>query len=439
MAKILIEPAKTKLVLSQQSALENKLNKLSQEVDNVRGAVRYKIAGQQNIVQCLREAAEQIFKESQSIQSMRSGLEQITARYEQTENGNISRIVAEQASLQNGGGGGVSGPSGGNDNEHSLADWLKALKDILPWIWGPAVPGIGFAWPMGSILGTLLNPGAVSGSAEVKSGVEIDLDDALEDWGPFKKLDKFTDAHSEKTGKMLYIDPKTGTRTVVDPNDKNAVEEFKKHNEGAIPVDVKVWGIGATGSIAAWNPKGTVSGSFWGAEGEVAVSKLEGEAEAHLGLLGIGASLGASYTAFSASEKAYLGSEDWNLYEEVKVEAGRLGVKGEVNFGLIDKEGNFNPSAYGGFEAEAIAGEISGKVGGNIGGMVDVGLEGSLNYGLGAHANAGYHDGKISLDLGVTVGVGASVKLEIDISGAVNAFGEAADNFVSGLKDFFSW
>lgn len=100
MAKILIEPAKTKLVLSQQSALENKLNKLSQEVDNVRGAVRYKIAGQQNIVQCLREAAEQISKESQSIQSMRSGLEQITARYEQTELENVGRLSAVQTSIQ---------------------------------------------------------------------------------------------------------------------------------------------------------------------------------------------------------------------------------------------------------------------------------------------------------------------------------------------------
>ena len=178
---------------------------------------------------------------------------------------------------------------------------------------------------------------------------------------------------------------------------------------------------------------------FGGVEGEAALHKLEGEAEAHLGLLGAGVSLSASYTAFSASEKAYLGSEDWNVYEEVKVEAGRVGAKGEASLGLVDKEGNINPSLYAGAKAEMIAGEVSGKVGSNIGGMVDVGLEGSLNYGIGAHANVGFHDGKISVDIGATLGVGAGVNLDIDVSGAVNAIGEAADNFFSGVKDLFTW
>ena len=173
-------------------------------------------------------------------------------------------------------------------------------------------------------------------------------------------------------------------------------------------------------------------------EAELYISKLEGKAEAHAGWGYVGASLGATYTAFSAKEKAYLGSEDYNVYEEVKVEAGRVGAKAEARAGIVDKEGKFNPSIYAGAKAEAIAGEISGKAGVKLGG-IDVAAEGSLNYGIGAHANVGFHDGKLSVDIGATLGVGGSVKLDIDVSGAVKAVGETAGKVWSGVKSWFGW
>ena len=92
---------------------------------------------------------------------------------------------------------------------------------------------------------------------------------------------------------------------------------------------------------------------------------------------------------------------------------------------MVDADGKFNPSLYAGASAEAIAGEITGAVGGKILGT-QVEASGSLNYGIGAHAKVGYKDGKISLDVGATLGVGASASVEIDIGGTVKAIGGQA-------------
>jgi hypothetical protein len=91
-----------------------------------------------------------------------------------------------------------------------------------------------------------------------------------------------------------------------------------------------------------------------------------------------------------------------------------------------------------GASAEAIAGEISGKVGAKVLGT-DVGVSGSLNYGVGAHANIGFSDGKLSLDVGATLGVGASVKLDIDVSGTVNAVCDGAKAAWKGVKGLFGF
>ena len=51
--------------------------------------------------------------------------------------------------------------------------------------------------------------------------------------------------------------------------------------------------------------------------------------------------------------------------------------------------------------------------------------------------------GKISVDIGATLGVGGSVSLEVDLSKTVNAVADGAKNVWSGLKSgakkFFNW
>lgn len=132
MAKILIEPAKAKLVLNQQSSLENTLNRLAQDVDSVRGALRFQIAGQQNITQCLRDAAEQISRESQSTQSMRSGLEQIITRYEQAERDNAGRVVAEKTAIQSTANVGGTQQTGSSENTEDTSNWWDNWGSVFP-------------------------------------------------------------------------------------------------------------------------------------------------------------------------------------------------------------------------------------------------------------------------------------------------------------------
>lgn len=454
MAKILIEPVKVKATLSRQAEIEKVLNELYQGTKDVRAGLNYKIAGQEAISARLNTVAEQIRKEADGIRAMRSGLEQIITQYEQTERTNLDRVGAEKASVRSTegagfGGGGGGGRGWGDDDEHShepneqvknLINKLIGLAKIFPFpgYVPPLISGLFLGYlgtlPFGEFLVT-------DGEIKNENKIKIDLKKALkEDGGFFKKVSDFEDKYQTKSSGMYYYDTKTGKVTTVDPDDKKAVEEFKKHNKGTIPVDVRMAGVGASGSISAWGVSGN-TGDAWawgGASGSVDVGKLEGEASAYLGVLGVGGTVGASFTAFTAEERAYLGTDDLQVYEKVSVSAGKVETKGQVDVGLIDKEGNFNPSLYGGVSAEAIAGEVSGSVGVKALGT-DIGLKASANVGVGAHANVGIHDGKISLDVGASLGVGASIKLDIDVSGTVAAVGDFVGNVSSGVKDFFSW
>lgn len=107
MANIKIEPSKARATLDRQQTLERDLRTLSQDVENVRSGLRYKISGQEAINARLREAVGQISKEFESAKVLRLGLEQIINRYKQTEKGNFDLIRAEKTSVQSSGNGGT--------------------------------------------------------------------------------------------------------------------------------------------------------------------------------------------------------------------------------------------------------------------------------------------------------------------------------------------
>lgn len=101
MARIYIESAKARTALSQQEALERALQALSKDVGGIRRGLNYKIAGRETIDARLRDAINQVNKEVNSTKALRMGLEQIIVRYEQAENSNTDRVVAEKTSAQN--------------------------------------------------------------------------------------------------------------------------------------------------------------------------------------------------------------------------------------------------------------------------------------------------------------------------------------------------
>ncbi|MCR5795346.1 MAG: hypothetical protein K6G61_08425 [Solobacterium sp.] len=239
----------------------------------------------------------------------------------------------------------------------------------------------------------------------------------------------FIKNHSTEDKYQSYYDPKTGKWTDIDQNNEDQKNKTKELFEHSLPVDVTLFGVGTGASWSSIHGEGEVKGKYGGASGSVDVNKIDANLGVNITQGNVNAKAGISYTAFTASGKAYLGGEDLNVHAEGEVVAGKVGAEAEASIGWMDSKGNFNPNAHAGVKAEAIAGEISGKVGVDTP-IGDVNVKGSLNYGIGAHADIGVKDGKITLDIGATVGVGGSIKLEVDVSKPIKAVGK----FVKSLK-----
>ncbi len=211
-------------------------------------------------------------------------------------------------------------------------------------------------------------------------------------------------------------------------------EEVERKGWGKVEKQVKLqeWKADAP-SAEVWGTSGKLEGDYGKLEGSVDVLKAETHADAYVGLMSAGGTIGASATAFTATGLAQLGNDNLGGYVTGTVTAGKVGAQAEGSIGIYDKYGNFKPNVKVGASAEAIAGEISGKAGVKVAGT-DIGVSGSLNYGIGAHANVGFEGGKFQVDIGATLGVGASVKLEVDVSGTVNAIAGAAKSALSKFK-----
>lgn len=179
------------------------------------------------------------------------------------------------------------------------------------------------------------------------------------------------------------------------------------------------------------------------------VLKREAAAELYAGLyyidpeskqkklrLAAGVSLGVSVSAFSADFERYIGGKYFGHYVKGDVAFGKAEVKGEAVIGLKDAKGNINPTVHGKLSAEAIAAEASLTKEVKFAGA-DVGVKGSINVGIGAHAEVGVKDWKISFDVGASFGIGGSVKLEVDLSGTVKAASGLAKSAWEGFKRWF--
>lgn len=445
MAKIYIEPAKARATLSQQMALERTLQALSQDVGGIRNGLNYKISGREAIDARLRDAINRLNKEADSTRALRTGLEQIIVRYEQAENSNTDRVAAEKTSVQTAGGASsiVVGPVPGTavGLKEGLKEWLKSeraqeLIRVLLRLGQTASPAAWYWGLLQSISSTFSLESSANGiTSKISGGIGYEEDETKVKFGTYKN--KLAAIDNDAAGSKFYWDPKTNKVTGVNPDDEKANKAFSKHNKG-LPVDVKLASVGASRSISALALDTELEKEYVGLSTKTRVGELKGELGGYIGLLGAGGTVGTSFTAFSTEAKGYLGTDDLQVYGKAGVTAGKVEAKGSFDVGLVDKDGKFNPALQAGASAEAIAGEISGTVGGKVAGA-DVSVTGKLNYGVGAHANVGYKDGKLSVDIGATLGVGGSVKLDIDLSGTVNAVADTAQNVWSGVKSFFKW
>lgn len=116
------------------------------------------------------------------------------------------------------------------------------------------------------------------------------------------------------------------------------------------------------------------------------------------------------------------GSEDYNVKCSTDISA--LAAAASAGVGATIKDGKVTVGAEVGAEANLV--DVKGKVGGTVGG-VEMGVEAGVKVGVAAKAQAGYTDGKLSAGVDVALGVGFSVKTEVDISAVTNALPEPVD------------
>lgn len=136
---------------------------------------------------------------------------------------------------------------------------------------------------------------------------------------------------------------------------------------------------------------------------------------------GVDAEIGASIAAITLAADGRFGLGANN---------NMLGVYGNAEGSALSAEAKaqFTASSgqiYGKASAEANLVEAKGSAGVSVLGT-DIGVSGSVKVGIGAHAEAGFVDGKLKVDVGAAIGVGFSVGFEVDVSGTVDAVCSAA-------------
>ena len=194
---------------------------------------------------------------------------------------------------------------------------------------------------------------------------------------------------------------------------------------------------------------GEIKGENGLASGEASYNVCHGEAEAHFkaGLYatkvdadgkvhyslepGIDAKIGASFSLLDAAASGKIGTDNLNIHGDAGVAVGKVSGEAQGQLGIVD--GKLSAHASGSLEAIAVEGHVSGGV--NIAG-VDAKATASVNVGIGAHADIGYHDGTFHVDVGASLGLGASVKVDIDVGGFIDNVAEGAGKFVDSVKGF---
>lgn len=392
MAEFKVNVNKVRETSREQSDITKQMRRLEEEVLHIQNHLSFEIAQKRQIRQKFKRVRGNITGWGKDISDAAKALNQIADIYENTEAGLAGNVVAG-----------------------SVLEPLTNLSDIQNLRPQAVIPDID------KITKPCINPGLLVLKDLITDGIKKGL-----------IIDPIKIFESKKDEKTWYSENKD------------------KLKDSDIPLDELKEIAGIKWGSSLLHSEGT-AGDKDGTHASYTMDALKQEAHAEIygGLfytdpetgekrLRVAAGVAAGYTmtAFTSQQEAQLGNDRFGAYVKAEETVGKVGAEASAVFGLHDKDGNFNPSLHAKASLEAIALEASVKGGVKVLGA-DVGVKGSVNVGVGAHAEFGYKDGKFSADIGASLGIGASVKLEIDIGGMVDTVADAAQAVWTGIMGLF--
>ncbi|MDO4513548.1 MAG: hypothetical protein Q4B72_05880 [Lachnospiraceae bacterium] len=368
-------------------------------VSGVKSGLSGSIKGQAGINDSLRAILERLETQRGDMNELKNALSGIRNTYIRTENLVSGSRVEKMPTVE---------------------DWKNALQVIGSGI-GLSVmnPGLGLAY----MFGTILAQGETSTDSSFAK-MEHELKD-------FDKLQKKLrdDQYERKDGKWVKVEKD-------DDDDKDKDKDKKKASALLNDITIASGEIKREGSLLEWQM--SQEGEYGSYGYDVKAMSAEASAGWALTAGAVSATAGVAISAFSAEAEGQLGSDMLGVHGKAGVEVLSAEAKANAQFGWLDENGNFDLAAEAGASAEAVLAKAEGTIGADVlGTQVDV--TGDIGVGVGAHAKVGYNDGKITADIGAYVGVGGSVKLEIDVSGTIEKFDEVVtcvSDAASAVGDF---
>lgn len=386
----------------EEQKIESMLNSVEADIRFVLCELSNSVGNREEIKKVLKNLATKVDGQEKTVKTMRSVLTNVKNDYERTER----RIC-------------------GYKNDHPIT-WSNVQRALITIGKGVAIsalnPGKGLLWLTREILK----------DEDWDSDLDIGQFDHDLAKAPKKWKRDIIDNHYE------YDEKTKKWKKVEKDNKKKTKEEESKLKRKEILEDIKIWSsnISKEGSLLHFGKDGVVETEWGNYTYSADVMKAEAYAEAYAGLGGVGFDVGLALTALTANVGGQLGDENLGVHASGQVDVGKVSASAGGDIGLWDENGDFNPQVGFSGKLEAIAAEASGKVGVDVVGT-EVNLKGSINVGIGAHADVGLHDGKISLDIGASVGVGGSVALEIDMSGTIDKVVEHAQDIGNAVSDAY--
>lgn len=406
MSEFKVKTSHIRAAVGEQNEIARQMKQLEDEIWQIQNGLSFEIAQKQQIRQRLKNTRNTVSSQAKGIYNATKALNQIADTYETTE-----------AKLA------------GNKVSNSNLEPITNLTDVMDLFTGLS-SAVEHITNLPDKLSSGLE-GALQGLLKIVPVGEIFYQEKEEKWkfGTYsdklaKEDLKIKDSWYSKNKKELE-DSKIDVFKVIDKKWKDTQSLY--HLEEV--EDKDNIHISETFDLLKQEMKADLYGGLYVTDPDTGKRKLR---------MAAGVELGYSITALSMEQEIQLGDKYLGVYCKTEEAVGRIDGKAEAVIGLRDAEGKLNPTLHAKVAGEAILAEASAKFGAKVLGA-DVGLKAGVNFGVGAHAEFGYKDGKFSADLGASLGIGTSIKLEVDFSGMVNAAEGTAKAAWTMFTDFFNF